>query len=75
MESRSSIDELNRRESDMNDKLDRGRATVTFGELRRGNIGMAVATQIARSVERDSLMPGWFTRASLGADTGAVGLV
>ncbi|MCD8539749.1 MAG: peptidase M19, partial [Leadbetterella sp.] len=47
---RVSIDELNRREAGMTDKPDRGNATVCFDELRKGNIGLVVATQIARNV-------------------------
>ena len=32
----------------MNDKPDRGNGTVSLPELRKGNIGLVVATQIAR---------------------------
>lgn len=49
---RSSITEINSREEGMTDKLDRGKATVSLEELRKGNIGIVVATQIARYVEK-----------------------
>src|SRR5215210_4300960 len=50
---------LRQREKGMTDKLDRAKGTVAFPELRKGNIGLVVATQIARYVEKDSLLPGW----------------
>ena len=55
------ITELNSREQGMDDKPDRGNATVSFGELKRGNIGLVVATQIARYVEKGSSLPGWYS--------------
>jgi membrane dipeptidase len=50
---------LRQREKGMTDKLDRAKGTVALPELRKGNIGLVVATQIARYVEKDSLLPGW----------------
>lgn len=55
------ITELNRREKGMYDKPDRAKATVTFDELRRGHIGLVVATQIARFVKPESALPGWYS--------------
>ena len=55
---RSSISEINSREYRMTDKLDRGNATVSLEELRKGNIGIVVATQIARYVDKSSELPG-----------------
>src|SRR5690606_2172893 len=63
------IDELNRREAGMKDKPDRGKATVTFEELRKGNIGIVVATQIARFVRPDSTLPGWYSAEQAWAQT------
>ncbi len=40
--------EINLREKGMSDKPDRGNATVSLPELRKGNIGLVVATQIGR---------------------------
>lgn len=50
---------LRQREKGMTDKLDRAKGTVALPELRKGNIGLVVATQIARFVEKGSLLPGW----------------
>jgi membrane dipeptidase len=43
----------------MNDKPDRGKGTVSLPALREGNIGLVVATQIARYVATDNPLPGW----------------
>jgi membrane dipeptidase len=43
----------------MADKPDRAKGTVALPELRQANIGLVVATQIARFVEPGSLLPGW----------------
>lgn len=56
---RMSIHEIRERENGMTDKPDRGRAMVSFEELRKGNIGLVVATQIARYVAKDNPLPGW----------------
>lgn len=63
------IAELNSREQGMSDKPDRGNATVSFGELKRGNIGLVVATQIARYVEKGSSLPGWSSPEQAWAQT------
>ncbi|MCS3554617.1 MULTISPECIES: dipeptidase [unclassified Sphingobacterium] len=63
------IAELNSREQGMDDKPDRGNATVSFGELKRGNIGLVVATQIARYVEKGSSLPGWYSPEQAWAQT------
>lgn len=56
---RMPVEEIRKREEGMTDKPDRGRNTVTFDELRKGDIGLVVATQIARYVRRGSTLPGW----------------
>ena len=66
---RSSITEINSREEGMTDKLDRGKATVSLEELRKGNIGIVVATQIARYVEKASQLPGWNSPEQAWAQT------
>ncbi len=63
------ITELNRREKGMDDKPDRAKATVTFDELRRGHIGLVVATQIARFVKPESSLPGWYSPEQAWAQT------
>lgn len=54
-------EKLNAREQarGLTDKPDRGRAVVSFPDLRRGGIGLVVATQIARFVAPDNPLPGW----------------
>ncbi len=66
---RSSIQEINAREKGLNDKPDRGLATVSLEELRKGNIGLVVATQIARYVDRNSTLPGWNSPEQAWAQT------
>lgn len=66
---RVSIEELNHREAGMTDKPDRAKATITFEELRKGNIGLVVATQIARYVEPESPLPGWYSPEQAWAQT------
>lgn len=53
------IDEIRQREQELTDKPDRGRGTVSFAEMRRGGIGLCVATQIARYVAPGNPLPGW----------------
>lgn len=66
---RLSIDELNARETGMFDKPDRGKATVTFEELRKGNFGVVVATQIARHIFPDDHRDGWYSPEQAWAQT------
>jgi membrane dipeptidase len=66
---RLSIADINQREAGLTDKPDRGNATVCFPELRRGNIGMVVATQIARYVALDNPLPGWHSPEQAWAHT------
>lgn len=63
------LEEIRTREKGLNDKPDRGNATVTFSELRKGNIGLVVATQIARYVGKDSPLPGWQSPEQAWAQT------
>lgn len=51
--------EVRRREQDLTDKADRGRNVLTFEEMRRGQIGVCIATQIARYVAPENRLPGW----------------
>src|SRR5690349_9665033 len=53
------IDEIRARERAMTDKPDRCRGTVSFPEMRRGRVGLCVATQIARYVAPDNPLQGW----------------
>lgn len=63
------IGEIRQREQGMKDKPDRGNSTVCFPELRKGNIGLVVATQIARYVTPDNPLPGWHSPEQAWAQT------
>src|ERR1700730_16141844 len=66
---RQPLDQTRKREAGMNDKPDRGRGTVSFDELRKGNIGLVVATQIARFVAPGNPLPGWHSAEQAWAQT------
>jgi len=68
---RQSINEIRNREKGMTDKPDRGNSTVSLPELRKGNIGLVVATQIARYIEPGSSLPGWNSPEQAWAQTQA----
>ena len=60
---------IRRRELGMKDQPFRTRNTVCFPEMRRGRVGLCVATQIARSVDYFSRLPGWMSPAQAWAHT------
>ncbi|MBL7873666.1 MAG: membrane dipeptidase [Cyclobacteriaceae bacterium] len=68
---RKPISEIRDREKGMTDKLDRGNGVVCFEELRKGNIGLVVATQIARYVAPGNPLPGWHSPEQAWAHTQA----
>ncbi len=53
------LSEIREREAKLTDKLDRGLGVVSFDEMRRGGIGICIATQIARYVAPENPLPGW----------------
>jgi membrane dipeptidase len=61
--------ELNQREEGLTDKPDRAKAVVTLPELRKGNIGLVVATQIGRYVAPGNPLPGWHSPEQAWAQT------
>lgn len=63
------LTEINAREQGMTDKPDRGNGTVSLPELRKGNVGLVVATQIARFVATDNPLPGWHSPQQAWAHT------
>jgi membrane dipeptidase len=63
------IEEIRAREQHRTDKPDRGRGTVSFAEMRRGGIGLCVATQIARYVRLSNRLPGWHSPEQAWAQT------
>ena len=60
---------LRGREQGQTDKPDRGKGVVSLPELRRGGIGLVVATQIARYVGPDNPLPGWHSPWQAWAQT------
>jgi len=60
---------INEREAGKTDLPGRGNSGVCFEELRRGNIGLVVATQIARYVEPHNSLPGWHSPQQAWAHT------
>jgi len=66
---RQPIGEINEREKGLTDKPDRGNGVVSLPELRRGEIGLVVATQIGRYVAPDNLLPGWHSPEQAWAQT------
>ncbi|QOV89748.1 dipeptidase [Humisphaera borealis] len=67
------VAEIRAAEAGMTDKPDRGRNTVCLPELRRGRIGLVVATQIARVKQGGAYSPvfGWHSAAQAWAMTQA----
>ena len=63
------IDEIRSRESHLTDKPDRGKGTVAFSEMRRGQVGLCVATLIARYVAPDNPLSGWHSQEQAWAQT------
>jgi membrane dipeptidase len=66
---RKPIGEINEREKGLTDKPDRGKGVVSLPELRKGDIGLVVATQIGRYVARDNPLPGWHSPEQAWAQT------
>src|SRR5258708_1434139 len=63
------IKDINEREKGLTDKPGRANATVCLPELRRGNIGLVVATQIGRYVAPENPLPGWHSPEQAWAQT------
>src|SRR5579862_8331442 len=66
---RSSITEIREREKNKTDKPDRGKGTVCLPDLRKGNVGLVVATQIARYVAPENPLTGWHSPEQAWAQT------
>lgn len=60
---------INKREIGLTDKPDRAKAVVSLPELRKGKIGLVVATQIARFVAPGNNLPGWHSPEQAWAQT------
>lgn len=63
------VRQINERELGMTDKPDRSNALVSLPELRKGNIGLVIATQIARFVAPGNPLPGYNSPEQAWAQT------
>jgi len=68
---RQPVIDIRKREAGLTDKPDRAKGTVALPDLRQGNIGIVVATQIARYVAPDNALPGWHSPEQAWAQTQA----
>ena len=68
---RQPVMDIRKRETGLTDKPDRAKGTVALPELRKGNIGLVVATQIARYVAPHNPLPGWHSPEQAWAQTQA----
>ncbi len=57
------------REQGKIDLPDRGRGVVSLPDLRKGNVGLVVATQIGRYVAPENPLPGWHSPEQAWAQT------
>lgn len=68
---RQPVMDIRKREEGLTDKPDRARGTVALPELRKGKVGLVVATQIARYVAPGNSLPGWHSPEQAWAQTQA----
>jgi len=66
---RWSLEKIRRCENQMHDRVDRSNNTVCFPEMRRGNVGLCVATQIGRHSPYFHKLPGWASPEQAWAST------
>ena len=66
---RWSVEDIRRGEKGMTDKPDRAKGTVSLHSMREGNVGLCVATQIARYVKPGNNIPGWKSPEQAWAQT------
>ncbi len=64
-----SVEKIRAREKGLTDKVDRQNGTVALPDMRRGGIGICVATQIARFVKEKNPLPGWHSPEQAWAQT------
>ncbi|WP_041633140.1 dipeptidase [Maribacter sp. HTCC2170] len=63
------VEEIRKSEIGMSDKPDRSKNTVSLDAMRKGNIGLCVATQIARYTKKANPLPGWKSPQQAWAQT------
>ncbi|MDH5610253.1 MAG: membrane dipeptidase [Cyclobacteriaceae bacterium] len=68
---RWTIEEIRKSEAHLSDRPDRGKGTVSFESLRKGNVGLVVGTQIARFTKKTNKLPGasWHSPEQAWAQT------
>ncbi|MGD0753466.1 MAG: membrane dipeptidase [Bacteroidales bacterium] len=66
---RWTVEQIRKSEEGMTDKPDRAKGTVSLPSMREGQVGVCVATQIARYVKRGNNMPGWKSPEQAWAQT------
>ncbi len=66
---RWSQEKIRRWEGHQKDRVDRGNNTVCFPEMRKGSIGLCVATQIGRNSGYFARLPGWASPEQAWAQT------
>jgi membrane dipeptidase len=66
---RWSLKDIRKSEEGLSDKPDRANGTVSLPEMRKGNVGLCVATQIARYVKPGNPIPGWHSPEQAWAQT------
>jgi membrane dipeptidase len=60
---------IRNREKGMTDKPDRGKGTISFKEMRKGHVGICVATMIAHYVSTNNPLSGWHSQEQAWAQT------
>lgn len=68
---RMPLDRIRQSEGHLHDKPDRGNNTVSFPEMRKGQVHLCVATLIARYANLDHPFPGWSSPEQAWAQTQA----
>jgi len=63
------VEDIRHSEKGMTDKPDRANNMVSLDAMRKGNIGLCMATQIARYVKKDNNLPGWNSPEQAWAQT------
>ena len=63
------VEAIRTSEIGMTDKPDRNKNTVSLDAMRRGNVGLCVATQIARYTKKGNPLPGWKSSQQAWAQT------
>ena len=64
-----SIADIRKSETGMKDMPGRANNTVSFEAMRKGNIGLCMATQIARYTKKNNPLPGWKSPQQAWAQT------